>query len=199
MRKEQEEEQRLSSSSIYYVCYMIIHLLKPFPNSLLLSGLSSSSRQRSPLGLTQVSPAAFASLFLGVSLALMLFGSITFVIGFILMPWIVAFVFLFYLAGFFSKLSDLAQSFFCSGDQVHILERIQTSPDCVAGSLAVLVKPPAYIKPSKTTPIPRVIFVKLSKLHHCFGNANLQIRSMLKNSALINYRNLEFPRRSRCN
>ncbi|GAY57986.1 hypothetical protein CUMW_183600 [Citrus unshiu] len=116
MRKEQEEEQRLSSSSIYYVCYMIIHLLKPFPNSLLLSGLSSSSRQRSPLGLTQVSPAAFASLFLGVSLALMLFGSITFVIGFILMPWIVAFVFLFYLAGFFSKLSDLAQSFFCSGD-----------------------------------------------------------------------------------
>ncbi|ESR60279.1 transmembrane protein [Citrus sinensis] len=117
MRKEQEEEQRLSSSSIYYeLCYMIIHLLKPFPNSLLLSGLSSSSRQRSPLGLTQVSPAAFASLFLGVSLALMLFGSITFVIGFILMPWIVAFVFLFYLAGFFSKLSDLGQSFFCSGD-----------------------------------------------------------------------------------
>ncbi|KAL9454407.1 hypothetical protein AB3S75_009904 [Citrus x aurantiifolia] len=117
MRKEQEEEQRLSSSSIYYeLCYMIIHLLKPIPNSLLLSGLSSSSRQRSPLVLTQVSPAAFASLFLGVSLALMLFGSITFVIGFILMPWIVAFVFLFYLAGFFSKLSDLAQSFFCSGD-----------------------------------------------------------------------------------
>lgn len=34
---------------------------------------------------------------------------------------------------------------------MQILVPIQTSPDCVAGSLSMLVKPPTYTKPSKTT------------------------------------------------
>lgn len=93
---------------------MILHILKPIPSAYLLSR-SSSSRQCLNF-FSQVSPAEFASLFLGVSLALMLFGSITFIIGFILMPWVIGLVFLFYLAGFLSRLSELAQSFFGSGD-----------------------------------------------------------------------------------
>ncbi|KAJ0112873.1 hypothetical protein Patl1_03052 [Pistacia atlantica] len=47
----------------------------------------------------------------------MLFGSITFVVGFILMPWVLGSVLLLYLSGFLSNLSQLGRSFFfCSGD-----------------------------------------------------------------------------------
>ncbi|KAL3747827.1 hypothetical protein ACJRO7_016615 [Eucalyptus globulus] len=41
---------------------------------------------------TRVLPAALASLFVGISLALMLVRSVTFVIGLVLMPWVVPLV-----------------------------------------------------------------------------------------------------------
>ncbi|RZC59773.1 hypothetical protein C5167_007066 [Papaver somniferum] len=59
----------------------------------------------------QVSAAGFASLLLGVSLALMLCGSVTFVIGFILMPWVLGIVLVFYLVGVVSALSSFGRAF----------------------------------------------------------------------------------------
>ncbi|KAF3457877.1 hypothetical protein FNV43_RR02537 [Rhamnella rubrinervis] len=55
-----------------------------------LSSSSSSSRQN--VTVTHVSPTVFASLFLGISLASMLFGSVTFVIGFVLLPLVMGLV-----------------------------------------------------------------------------------------------------------
>nr|XP_018677286.1 PREDICTED: uncharacterized protein LOC103974159 isoform X1 [Musa acuminata subsp. malaccensis] len=58
----------------------------------------------------QMSPAGFASLLLGASLALMLCGSVTFVIGFIMMPWVVGLVMLFYFVGILSNLPGLGRA-----------------------------------------------------------------------------------------
>ncbi|KAL6011593.1 hypothetical protein ACLOJK_002041 [Asimina triloba] len=52
-----------------------------------------------------VSPAGLASLMLGISFSLMLCGSLTFFVGFILMPWVFGFVVVFYLVGLVSNLS----------------------------------------------------------------------------------------------
>ncbi|KAL5975389.1 hypothetical protein ACLOJK_019711 [Asimina triloba] len=58
----------------------------------------------------EVSPAAFASLLLGIALALMLCGSVTFVIGFILMPWVLGLIMVFYVVGFVANLSVLGRA-----------------------------------------------------------------------------------------
>ncbi|MQL81500.1 hypothetical protein Taro_013962 [Colocasia esculenta] len=58
----------------------------------------------------QVSAAGFASLLLGVSLALMLCGSVTFMIGFILMPWVLGLVVVLHFLGILSNLSALGRS-----------------------------------------------------------------------------------------
>jgi hypothetical protein len=62
---------------------------------------------------TQISPVGFASLMLGISLALMLCGSVTFFIGFLLMPWVLGLVMVFYVAGIVSSLSMLGRSLLC--------------------------------------------------------------------------------------
>jgi hypothetical protein len=50
---------------------------------------------------------------LGISLALMLCGSVTFFIGFILMPWVLGLVMVFYVVGIISTLSMLGRSILC--------------------------------------------------------------------------------------
>ncbi|KAI3457822.1 hypothetical protein Pfo_014485 [Paulownia fortunei] len=106
--REQDQQIRV----LYELCSMTIHILRspPLPISLpslsLLSSPSSSSSSRPP----QISPAAFGSLFIGISIALMLFGSVTFVIGFILMPLVITLVMLFYIAGIVSNLSEIGRA-----------------------------------------------------------------------------------------
>ncbi|CAN6472343.1 unnamed protein product [Victoria cruziana] len=56
-----------------------------------------------------VTPSGLASLLLGVSLTLMLCGSLTFMIGFILMPWVLGLVTVLHMIGFVSSLSGLAR------------------------------------------------------------------------------------------
>ncbi|KAF1876165.1 hypothetical protein Lal_00006796 [Lupinus albus] len=56
--------------------------------------------------LPEITPAGFASLLLGMSLALMVCGSVTFVIGFMLMPWVIGLVMVLYVAGILSSLSS---------------------------------------------------------------------------------------------
>jgi hypothetical protein len=70
---------------------------------------STSVRRRLP-GIT---PGGFASLLLGISLALMLCGSVTFFIGFLLMPWVLGLVMVFYVAGIVSTVSMLGRSILC--------------------------------------------------------------------------------------
>lgn len=62
---------------------------------------------------SQISPAGFASLLLGVSLALMLCGSVTFFIGFMLMPWVLGLIMVFYVVGIISAVSMVGRSILC--------------------------------------------------------------------------------------
>ncbi|CAO2829763.1 unnamed protein product [Amaranthus hypochondriacus] len=71
---------------------------------------SSASSVRFP---SQITPAGFASLMLGISLALMLCGSVTFFIGFMLLPWVIGLVMMFYFIGLVTSISVLGRTFFC--------------------------------------------------------------------------------------
>ncbi|KAL2529162.1 hypothetical protein Fot_21763 [Forsythia ovata] len=109
--REQDQQTRV----LYELCSMIIHILRSpplpvsFPSLLGPSVLSSASHSSSSPPL-QISPAAFGSLFLGISIALMLFGSVTFVIGVILMPLVITLVLLFYFVGILSNLSEFGRT-----------------------------------------------------------------------------------------
>ncbi|CAL9060018.1 unnamed protein product [Musa banksii] len=81
----------------------------------------------------QMSPAGFASLLLGASLALMLCGSVTFVIGFIMMPWVVGLVMLFYFVGILSNLSGLGRAIVYPGSD-------PSSPKETSGRFSSLVQ-----------------------------------------------------------
>ncbi|CAL9149557.1 unnamed protein product, partial [Musa hybrid cultivar] len=70
------------------------------------SPLPTPRRRRLP----QASPAAVASLMLGVSIALMLGGSVTFVLGFMLMPWVIGMLTMLYLAGIVMTVSELGRA-----------------------------------------------------------------------------------------
>ncbi|XP_018807032.2 uncharacterized protein LOC108980543 isoform X2 [Juglans regia] len=118
-RQHQDEQSRI----FYELSALVLNILRsppspiPFsdssPPQALTTSPSSSSSSRRPSPAAQISPAGFASLMLGISLALMLCGSVTFFIGFILMPWILGLVMVFYVAGIVSTLSMLGRSLLC--------------------------------------------------------------------------------------
>lgn len=62
-----------------------------------------------------LSPMGLASLLLGLSLALMFCGSVTFAIGFILMPWVLGMVMVLSFMGIVSNLSGLGRAIVCLG------------------------------------------------------------------------------------
>ncbi|KAL3829470.1 hypothetical protein ACJIZ3_018272 [Penstemon smallii] len=102
--REQDQQTRV----LYDLCSMIFNILRspPLPISFPTVTLTPSQPSTSP----QISPAAFGSLFVGISIALMLFGSVTFVIGFILMPLVITLVLLFYFVGIVSNLSEIGRA-----------------------------------------------------------------------------------------
>ncbi|RDY11837.1 hypothetical protein CR513_03416, partial [Mucuna pruriens] len=95
-RRRHEDDQ---SGALYELSVLVLDLIRAPP----------SPRSPQP----QITPAGFASLLLGISLALMLCGSVTFFIGFVLMPWVLGFLILFYVAGIFSTLSVFGRSILC--------------------------------------------------------------------------------------
>ncbi|KAL9332806.1 hypothetical protein ACSQ67_002416 [Phaseolus vulgaris] len=91
---------------------LVLDLIRSPPTPLPFSdNVPAAPSQRSAP--PQITPAGFASLLLGVSLALMLCGSVTFFIGFVLMPWVLGLVMLFYVAGILSSLSVFGRSILC--------------------------------------------------------------------------------------
>ncbi|XP_061354175.1 uncharacterized protein LOC133298823 isoform X1 [Gastrolobium bilobum] len=132
--RHQPEDEDPQLRVLYELCSIIIHTLKfpplpfpfttPYPYSSSDATASSSSdatassssmppSKRQPWWTTltpsQDSPATFASLFLGICLALMLFGSVTFFVGFLLLPWVILLVLVFYVAALVSYLSLLGR------------------------------------------------------------------------------------------
>ncbi|KAL2343475.1 hypothetical protein Fmac_004760 [Flemingia macrophylla] len=102
MRGQQDHQSRLFCE----LSALLFNLLR----SPLLPPDSPPRRSPPP---PQITPAGFASLLLGISVALMLCGSVTFFIGFVLMPWVLGLVTLLYVAGVVSSLSVLGRSILC--------------------------------------------------------------------------------------
>ncbi|KAK4763641.1 hypothetical protein SAY87_013079 [Trapa incisa] len=104
------------SAALYELSGIVLNLLRSHPRPISFSGddfavpPSSSRRPAMP----QITPAGFGSLLLGVSMSLMLCGSVTFFIGFMLMPWVFGLVVVFHLAGMVSSLTILGRSLFFS-------------------------------------------------------------------------------------
>ncbi|KAK4377083.1 hypothetical protein RND71_003379 [Anisodus tanguticus] len=120
MRRQQEDHQQ-SNKLLYELSTLILNILKSPTTTPFEFSDQSPVIQRSTTHLPvpvrvpmqQITPAGFASLLLGVSLALMLCGSVTFFIGFFMMPWILGFVMVLYLAGIVSTLSMVGRAIFC--------------------------------------------------------------------------------------
>ncbi|KAF7839693.1 Polyadenylate-binding protein like [Senna tora] len=117
MRGQQDQQSRM----FYELSTLVLNMLRSPPSPISFSDHphptvvppSRPSSTSSSLSLTQISPAGFASLLLGISVALMLCGSVTFFIGFFLMPWVFGLVMVLYVAGIVSTLSTLGRSFLC--------------------------------------------------------------------------------------
>ncbi|XP_021644302.2 uncharacterized protein LOC110638158 [Hevea brasiliensis] len=110
--QQQDQQSRIFDE----LSALVLNLLRSPPSPIPFSDQSPEipseySRRRSSAP-PQISPAGFASLMLGISLALMLCGSLTFFIGFILMPWVLGLVMFFYVAGIVSTISMLGRSLF---------------------------------------------------------------------------------------
>lgn len=112
MRSQQDQQSKL----LYELSTLIFNILRspttPFEfadHSLVMQRSTQSPPARS---MQQITPAGFASLLLGISMALMLCGSVTFFIGFFMMPWILVLVMVLYLAGIVSTLSMIGRAIF---------------------------------------------------------------------------------------
>ncbi|XP_047332460.1 uncharacterized protein LOC124936051 [Impatiens glandulifera] len=105
-------QQDHQSKIFYDLSNLILNLLRYPPTTISLSDHRQIVR-RPPPTLPPISPAGFASMMLGMSLALMLCGSITFFIGFLLMPWVIGLIMFLYLVGVVSTFSMLGRAIFC--------------------------------------------------------------------------------------
>jgi len=119
MRTQSQGQQDHQSNIFYELSSLILRIIRSPPT---LSDLSNQSPavnsrpmpRRAP-SMQQITPAGFASLLLGISLALMLCGSVTFFIGFILMPWVLGLVMVLYFVGVVSSLSMIGRAILCHG------------------------------------------------------------------------------------
>ncbi|KAG2318857.1 hypothetical protein Bca52824_012070 [Brassica carinata] len=112
MRSQQREQD---SRAFYDLSALVLSLLRSPPMPISLpdhfpdSPMTRSRHHRSP-SMAHISPSGFASLLLGISVALMLCGSVTFFIGFLLLPWVLALIVVLYVAGIVSAISMAGRS-----------------------------------------------------------------------------------------
>ncbi|XP_010531097.1 PREDICTED: uncharacterized protein LOC104807496 isoform X2 [Tarenaya hassleriana] len=123
MMRRQQRQRDQQSRAFYELSALVLSLLRspPMPMSFsdqLPENPNSPARIRPPprsssSSMAHISPTGFASLLLGISVALMLCGSVTFFIGFLLMPWVLGLIMIFYVAGIVSAISMVGRSILC--------------------------------------------------------------------------------------
>ncbi|XP_010556123.1 PREDICTED: uncharacterized protein LOC104825492 isoform X2 [Tarenaya hassleriana] len=125
MMRRQQQQRDQQSRVFYELSALVLSLLRsppmpiPFPDHLPENSSSPVRRPPPPRSslsssaVAQISPTGFASLLLGISVALMLCGSVTFFLGFLLMPWVLGLLMVFYLAGIVSAISMVGRSILC--------------------------------------------------------------------------------------
>ncbi|KAI9125713.1 hypothetical protein K1719_003131 [Acacia pycnantha] len=112
MRGQQDQQSRM----LYELSTLVLNILRSSPAVAPISlpdHPSALPPSRLSPSLSQITPAGFASLLLGISVSLMLCGSVTFFLGFFLMPWVFGLVMLLYVAGIVSALKMLGRSILC--------------------------------------------------------------------------------------
>ncbi|CAI8618526.1 unnamed protein product [Vicia faba] len=116
MRGNQDQQSKI----IYELSSLVFNLLQFPPTPVSFSDRApimpvppSVSSLRRSMAASQITPAGFVSLLLGISMSLMLCGSVTFVIGFMLLPWILGLVLVFYVVGVVSAISVFGRSILC--------------------------------------------------------------------------------------
>ncbi|XP_020213518.1 uncharacterized protein LOC109797789 [Cajanus cajan] len=105
-RRRHEDEQ---SRALHELSSLVLNLIRLPPTPVAFSDDAPAAARPH----AQITPAGLASLLLGISLALMLCGSVTFFIGFVLMPWVLGLVMIFYVAGVVSTISVVGRSILC--------------------------------------------------------------------------------------
>ncbi|EEE70017.1 hypothetical protein OsJ_29949 [Oryza sativa Japonica Group] len=85
------------SRAMYELCALLLTVLRAWPEE--------GGGRGAAAWPGQVTAAGLASMLLGPSVALMLFGSVTFMLGFFLMPWVIGLACVFLLVGFVTNLS----------------------------------------------------------------------------------------------
>ncbi|CAL5087458.1 unnamed protein product [Urochloa decumbens] len=89
------------SRLLYELCALLLTVLRASPED----GTAGAGLR--PLLPRRATPAGVASMLLGASMALMLCGSVTFMLGFFLMPWVVGLGCVFLFVGFVTNLSGI--------------------------------------------------------------------------------------------
>ncbi|KAL6845930.1 hypothetical protein ACP4OV_023378 [Aristida adscensionis] len=98
MRPAAAAEAEADQSRLFYeLCALLLTILRASPEG-------ARARPR------QVSAAGVASMLLGASMALMLCGSVTFMLGFFLMPWVVGLGCVFLFVGFVTNISGIGRA-----------------------------------------------------------------------------------------
>ncbi|GMI99785.1 hypothetical protein like AT1G27290 [Hibiscus trionum] len=115
MRREQESHRHQDQQSRVFneLSALVMNLLRSPPPVPFTDQSSVSARRYNSLDVSTISPAGFAWLMLGISVSMMLCGSVTFFIGFMLMPWAIGLFMVFYVAGIVSAVSLLGRSILC--------------------------------------------------------------------------------------
>ncbi|XP_022725913.1 uncharacterized protein LOC111282184 isoform X2 [Durio zibethinus] len=117
MRRQQQNHRHQDQLSrvFYELSALGLNLLRspPVPMPFADRPLDPETRPHPRSTSRTKTPAGFAWLMLGISVSLMLCGSVTFFIGFMLMPWVLGLLMVFYVAGIVSTVSVLGRSILC--------------------------------------------------------------------------------------
>ncbi|KAG8383310.1 hypothetical protein BUALT_Bualt05G0171400 [Buddleja alternifolia] len=115
MRRQQAQSQQqdYQSKIFYELSSLVLNIIRSPSSPIDFSDQTPHRRRRPGPSFEQITPAGFASLLMGISLALMLCGSVTFFLGFILMPWVLGLVMFLYFVGMVSTISMIGRAIFC--------------------------------------------------------------------------------------
>ncbi|KAK9751183.1 hypothetical protein RND81_02G248200 [Saponaria officinalis] len=113
--QSQSSTHQQQSRVFHELSSLILNILRSPPSSVIqFSDVAPPSpRRRRAVLPHQITPAGFASLMLGISLTLMLCGSVTFFLGFLLLPWVIGLVMVFYFVGLVSSISVIGRALLC--------------------------------------------------------------------------------------
>ncbi|CAA0833166.1 Unknown protein [Striga hermonthica] len=114
-RQPQNEQQDYGSKMFRDLSSLVLNIIRsPAPPFDFSDDFPAAQHRVRPVpSFQQITPAGFASLLLGVSLTLMLCGSVTFFIGFVMMPWVLGLVLLLYFVGVVSSITMIGKALLC--------------------------------------------------------------------------------------